>query len=192
MEKYVLKILLHKINLPFSQYFLELRSLYGNLKKSSRKQHGYRKHYRNCKSLVKTGSSLIKDVYTGVRKWRPLLWRNWQCTKSRTIYLEIPTRFPSELIKGGSLVLSEKYRDPDVVCVSPVVARKSKHEIAIKPANGNEDSRFLDKLDFVNQADIYRARRIVQYCNQTFVLIFKQQSRAKIVYFFLFSFRALY
>ena len=79
--------------------------------------------------------------------------------------------------------MSEKYRDLDVVYVSPVVARKSKHEIAIKPANSNEDSRFLNKLDFVNQTDhIYRAQRIVQYCNQTFVLIFKQQSRAKIVY----------
>lgn len=67
--------------------------------------------------------------------------RNWQGTKSRTIHLEIPTRSPFELIKGDSFVLSEKYRDPVEARPSPVVdSRKSEHEIAIKPANDNEDS----------------------------------------------------
>lgn len=56
-----------------------------------------------------------------------------------TIHLEIPTRSPFELIKGDSLVLSEKYRDPvETLCLSPIVSnRESEHEIAIKPANDN-------------------------------------------------------
>lgn len=84
----------------------------------------------NHKSLAKTGNSLIKDAYTGVRKWRPLLWK-LETGKipshefHGTIHLEIPTRFPFELIKGAraSLVSSEKC-DPGRSTV-PVTCRQS-------------------------------------------------------------------
>jgi len=54
--------------------------------------------------------------------------------------------------------LSEKCRDPVVARRSPVVGRE--YKIMIKPVSGNKDSRWetirLDKLDFVNQTDVYQ------------------------------------
>jgi len=71
-----LKILFHKIEQSSLQCFLlELHNLYGNLRKSSQEITAADiESIRNRKSLAKTGSSLIKDAYTGVRKWRPLQW----------------------------------------------------------------------------------------------------------------------